>query len=150
MRVLIQRVIKASVAINKTIKSQINEGLLILVGIEDADSNIDIEWLCQKIINLRIFNDENGIMNRSVTECNYEILVVSQFTLFASTKKGNRPSYINAAKSDISKPMYEKFCSHLIDKLGKSVQTGEFGADMNIELINNGPVTIWIDSKNKE
>lgn len=150
MRVLIQRVIKASVAINKTIKSQINEGLLILVGIEDADSYIDIEWLCQKIINLRIFNDENGIMNRSVTECNYEILVVSQFTLFASTKKGNRPSYINAAKSDISKPMYEKFCSHLSDKLGKSVQTGEFGADMNIELINNGPVTIWIDSKNKE
>jgi len=150
MRTLIQRVSEASVKINNYIKSSINEGLLIFVGIENADSNEDIEWLCKKIINLRIFPDENGVMNRSIVETGGEILAVSQFTLHASTKKGNRPSYIYAAKPDIAIPLYEEFCATLEAHLGKEVQTGEFGADMKVSLINDGPVTIWIDSKVKE
>lgn len=150
MRILIQRVSEASVTINKQLKSQINSGLLILVGIENADNEEDIDFMCKKTINLRIFDDENGVMNKSVLETDGEILVVSQFTLHASTKKGNRPSYIYAAKPDIAIPMYEKFCAKLSELLGKPVQTGEFGADMQVTLINNGPVTIWIDSKNRE
>lgn len=150
MRVLIQRVTRASVTINNSLKSSIKEGLLILVGIEDSDNQEDIEWLCNKIVNMRIFDDANRVMNLSASDINAEILVVSQFTLHASTKKGNRPSYIKAAKPDISIPLYEKFCSALSDKLGRQVQTGEFGADMQVELMNDGPVTIWIDSKTKE
>lgn len=150
MRVLIQRTSHASVTIEGRCKSAIEKGLLILVGIEDADSSEDIEWLCKKICNLRIFDDENGIMNRSVLEIGGEILVVSQFTLHASTKKGNRPSYIHAAKPDIAIPLYEEFCKKLSDALGKKVATGEFGADMKVALLNDGPVTIWMDTKNKE
>lgn len=150
MRVLIQRTSHASVTIEGRCKSAIEKGLLILVGIEDADSSEDIEWLCKKICNLRIFDDENGIMNRSVLEIGGEILVVSQFTLHASTKKGNRPSYIHAAKPDIAIPLYEEFCKKLSDTLGKEVATGEFGADMKVALLNDGPVTIWMDTKNKE
>lgn len=150
MRILIQRVSKASVTINGSIKSAINQGLLILVGIENSDSKDDIEWLCNKAVNLRIFDDKEGVMNLSIKDINGEILVVSQFTLHASTKKGNRPSYIYAAKAEIAVPLYEEFCAVLGNKLGKSVQTGEFGADMKVELINDGPVTIWIDSKVKE
>lgn len=150
MRVLIQRVKKATVTINNTVKSEINRGLLVFVGIENADNEEDIEWLGQKIVNLRIFNDEKGIMNKSITDCGYEILIVSQFTLHASTKKGNRPSYIHAAKPDISLPLYDRFCANLSNKLGKPAKTGEFGAEMEVSLINDGPVTIWIDSKNKQ
>lgn len=150
MRVLIQRVNKASVTIDNNIKSQIGQGLLIFVGIEEADGNDDIEWLSNKIINLRIFDDDNGVMNKSVIETNAGILIVSQFTLHASTKKGNRPSYIKAAKPDIAIPLYKQFCQAIEAKTGKQVQTGEFGADMKVELINDGPVTIWIDSKVKE
>lgn len=150
MRVLIQRVKKATVTINNTVKSEINRGLLVFVGIENADNEEDIEWLGQKIVNLRIFNDEKGIMNESIKDCGYEILIVSQFTLHASTKKGNRPSYIHAAKPDISLPLYDRFCANLSNKLGKPAKTGEFGAEMEVSLINDGPVTIWIDSKNKE
>jgi D-tyrosyl-tRNA(Tyr) deacylase len=150
MRILIQRASKASVTINNNIKSGINQGLLIFIGIENADNKEDIEWLCNKIVNLRIFNDNNGVMNLSALDTNAEILVVSQFTLHASTKKGNRPSYIYAAKPEIAIPLYEEFCLTLGNKLGKPVQTGEFGADMKVELINDGPVTIWIDSKVKE
>lgn len=150
MRVLIQRVTKASVTINHDIKSQIGNGLLILVGIEEADTIDDIEWLCNKISNLRVFNDEAGVMNKSALDVDAEILVVSQFTLHASTKKGNRPSYIKAAKPDIAIPLYKQFCSTLGDIIQKPVETGEFGADMQVELINDGPVTIWIDSKVKE
>ena len=150
MRVVIQRVSEASVTIDQKVKSSINTGLLVLLGIEDADSDEDIKWLCQKIVNLRIFPDENGVMNKSVLECGGEILVVSQFTLHASTKKGNRPSYIKASKPDFAIPMYEKFVKQLESDLGKTVQTGEFGADMKVALINDGPVTIIIDSKNKE
>lgn len=150
MRVLIQRVKKATVTINNTVKSKINRGLLVFVGIENADNEEDIEWLGQKIVNLRIFNDEKGIMNESIKDCGYEILIVSQFTLHASTKKGNRPSYIHAAKPDISLPLYDRFCANLSNKLGKPAKTGEFGAEMEVSLINDGPVTIWIDSKNKE
>ena len=147
MRLLIQRVSKAAVHIHGSEKSAIKQGLLLFVGIEDADNEEDIDFLCKKTVNLRIFDDENGVMNRSVLETGGEILVVSQFTLHASTKKGNRPSYIRAAKPDVSIPMYEKFCATLSESLGKSVKTGEFGADMQVELINDGPVTIWIDSK---
>lgn len=150
MRILIQRVEKASVTINERIKSSISKGLLILIGIENDDNEEDIEWLANKTVNLRIFDDENGVMNKSILDVDAEILIVSQFTLHASTKKGNRPSYIKAAKPDISIPLYEEFCRIVSIKLGKSVHTGEFGADMKVKLVNDGPVTIWIDSKNKE
>lgn len=150
MKTVIQRVQYASVTIEGTIRSQIGSGLLVLIGIEDRDTSKDIEWLTKKIANLRIFNDENGVMNRSVVEENGEIMVVSQFTLHASTKKGNRPSYIHASKPDIAIPMYESFCAEMGLQLGKEVATGEFGADMKIELLNDGPVTILIDSQNKE
>ncbi|MDR1090871.1 MAG: D-tyrosyl-tRNA(Tyr) deacylase [Prevotella sp.] len=150
MRILVQRVTKASVTIDDNIKSKIGKGILIFVGIEEADNKEDIEWLANKIVNLRIFDDENGVMNKPAIETNAAMLVVSQFTLHASTKKGNRPSYIKAAKPGISIPLYEEFCNVLSSKMGKPVQTGEFGADMKVELINDGPVTIWIDSKVKE
>jgi len=150
MKVVIQRVSQASVSIDKSIKSMINRGLLVLVGIEDADTVDDIDFLCRKIVNLRIFDDESGVMNLSVKETNGEILCVSQFTLHASTKKGNRPSYIKASKSDFAIPMYNLFCKTLEEQLEKSVETGIFGADMKVSLINDGPVTIIIDSKNKE
>ena len=150
MRAVIQRVSKASVTINNKTHSQINDGLLVLLGIEDADTEEDIEWLSGKIINLRIFNDENGVMNVSVKDSNGDILVVSQFTLHASTKKGNRPSYIKASKPEFAIPVYEKFVQQLNLELGKEVYTGIFGADMKVELCNDGPVTIVIDTKNKE
>ena len=150
MRLLIQRVSEASVTIDSQIKSSIAKGLLLLVGIEETDTQEDIDFLCKKTVNLRIFDDENGVMNKSVLETGGEILVVSQFTLHASTKKGNRPSYIKAAKPEVSIPLYEQFCQALSEMLGKPIQTGEFGADMQVELINDGPVTIWIDSKVKE
>lgn len=150
MRALIQRVSQASVTIDNKVKSEIGYGLLVLVGIEDADTEEDIEWLTAKIANLRIFDDENGVMNISAIDSNAQALVVSQFTLHASTKKGNRPSYIKASKPNIAIPLYELFCKALSDKIGQNVQTGEFGADMKVQLINDGPVTIWIDSKNKE
>ena len=150
MRVLIQRTKHASVTIEGRCKSAIKQGLLVLVGIEDSDGKEDIEWLCKKIVNLRIFDDENGVMNRSVLDIDGEILVVSQFTLHASTKKGNRPSYIRASKPEIAIPLYEAFCKELSLSLGKEVGTGEFGADMKVELLNDGPVTIWVDTKNKE
>ena len=150
MRVVIQRVISASVSIDGTCKSEIGRGLLILLGIEDADTDDDISWLCGKIIRLRIFNDAKGIMNLSVADIQGNVLVVSQFTLHASTRKGNRPSYIKAAKPEIAIPKYEKFIQQLTSELGKTIATGEFGADMQIGLINDGPVTITIDSKNKE
>lgn len=150
MRVVIQRTKRASVTIDENMKSEIGLGMLVLVGIEDRDSQEDIEWLTNKIINLRIFDDEDGVMNKSVKDVDGDILIVSQFTLHASTKKGNRPSYIKAAKPDVSIPMYEQFCSQIKDALGKEIGTGEFGADMKVELINDGPVTIIIDSQNKE
>lgn len=150
MRTLIQRVQHASVTIDGQLKSKIGKGLLVLVGIEDRDTQEDIEWLCRKITNLRIFDDENGVMNRSIIEIEGEILVVSQFTLHASTKKGNRPSYIHASKPEVAIPMYEAFCDEMGLQLGKAVETGTFGADMKVELLNDGPVTIWIDSQNKE
>jgi D-tyrosyl-tRNA(Tyr) deacylase len=150
MRTLIQRVQHASVTIDGKIKSQIGNGMLVLVGIEDRDTQEDIEWLTKKIANLRIFDDENGVMNRSVIDVKGEVMVVSQFTLHASTKKGNRPSYIHASKPDIAIPMYEAFCTEMELQIGKEVQTGTFGADMKVELLNDGPVTIWIDSQNKE
>lgn len=150
MRVVIQRTTHASVTINDQQKSAIGKGMLILVGIEESDGTEDIDWLCRKIVNLRIFDDENGVMNRSILETKGDILVVSQFTLHASTKKGNRPSYIRAARPEISVPLYEQFCSALGLALGKPVETGEFGADMKVELLNDGPVTICIDTKNKE
>lgn len=150
MRVLIQRVTHASVTIEGKIKSKIGNGLLVLVGIEDRDTDEDIEWLTGKITNIRIFDDENGVMNKSVLDIQGEVLVVSQFTLQALTKKGNRPSYIRASKADFAVPMYEKFCLSMEKQLGKEIGTGEFGADMKVELLNNGPVTIWIDSQNRE
>lgn len=150
MKTVIQRVLESSVTINGKIKSSIEKGLLILLGIEDADTDEDIKWLCQKIVNLRIFPDENGVMNKSILESDGDILVVSQFTLHASTKKGNRPSYIKASKPEFAIPMYEKFVKQLENDLGKTVRTGEFGADMKVALINDGPVTIIMDSKNKE
>lgn len=150
MRTLIQRVQHASVTIDGQVKSQIGKGLLVLVGIEDRDTQEDIEWLCKKVANLRIFDDENGVMNRSVVETEGEVMVVSQFTLHASTKKGNRPSYIHASKPDIAIPMYEAFCAEMGLQIGKEVRTGTFGADMKVALVNDGPVTIWIDSQNKE
>ena len=150
MRTVIQRVSHASVTINGTVKSAIEKGLLVLVGIEDADTEEDIQWLCKKIVGLRVFDDENGVMNKNIVDAGGDILVISQFTLFASTKKGNRPSYIRAAKPDISIPLYEQFCEELSIALGKPVGTGEFGADMKVELLNDGPVTICMDTKNKE
>ena len=150
MRTVIQRVKHASVTIDGKVKSEIGSGLLVLLGIEDRDTEEDVVWLTKKVVNLRIFDDENGVMNRSVLESNGDILVVSQFTLHASTKKGNRPSYIKASNPDFAIPMYEKFVKQLENDLGKTVQTGEFGADMKVDLINDGPVTIIIDSKNKE
>ena len=150
MRAVIQRVSKASITIDNEIYSQIKNGLLVLVSIEDADTAEDSEWLSGKIVNLRVFNDDNGVMNVSVKESNGDILVVSQFTLHASTKKGNRPSYIKASKPEFAIPMYEKFVQQLGNDLGKTVSTGVFGADMKVELLNDGPVTIVIDTKSKE
>ena len=150
MRVVIQRVTKASVAVDAAITGQINHGLLVLLGIEDEDTDEDIEWLSNKIVNMRIFNDEKGVMNKSVLEVDGGILLVSQFTLHASTKKGNRPSYMKASKSEFAIPMYEKMIVQLQSLLSNSIQTGIFGADMKVELLNDGPVTILLDSKNKE
>lgn len=150
MKAVIQRVSQASVTIDGKKVSEISKGLLVLVGIEDADSQEDITWLSSKIINLRIFGDENDVMNLSVKDIDGDILVVSQFTLQASTKKGNRPSYIRASKPDVAIPLYEKFVSQMENDLGKKIQTGEFGADMKVLLLNDGPVTIIIDTKNKE
>jgi D-tyrosyl-tRNA(Tyr) deacylase len=150
MRAVIQRVTHASVTIEGTVKSSIKTGLLVLVGIEDADTPEDIEWLSGKIVNLRIFNDEAGVMNLSVKEVDGGILLVSQFTLHAATKKGNRPSYIRASKPDIAIPLYEKMIARLGADLGRPVGTGEFGADMKVELLNDGPVTIIIDTKSRE
>ena len=150
MRIIIQRVRNASVTIAEQLHSAIGQGMMILVGIEDVDGDEDIAFLTKKVVNMRIFDDADGVMNRSVLDTDGEILVVSQFTLHASTKKGNRPSYIRSAKPDISIPLYEKFCTELSLALGKQVKTGVFGADMQCALINDGPVTIFMDSKNKE
>ena len=150
MRVLIQRVSEASVLINGDENRSIGDGLLVFLGIEDADKKEDIEYLTRKIVNLRVFDDEHGVMNRSIIETGGEILLISQFTLHASTKKGNRPSYIKAAKPDIAIPLYVEFIKQMVHTLGKAITPGEFGADMKVSLINDGPVTIWIDSKNKE
>ncbi|PZV78600.1 D-tyrosyl-tRNA(Tyr) deacylase [Algoriphagus aquaeductus] len=149
MIAVIQRVSESSVKIDGKIKAQIGLGLMILLGIEDADGPEDIDWLSKKIVNLRIFPDENEVMNRSLLDVNGEILLISQFTLHASTKKGNRPSYIKAAKPDVAIPLYEKMIVALETELGKSIGTGEFGADMKVSLINDGPVTIVMDTKNK-
>lgn len=150
MRVLIQRVLQASVTIDGKEHSSIGPGMLVLAGIEEADNDEDIEWLVQKITGLRIFNDSNGVMNIAIGEAGGEILAVSQFTLHASTKKGNRPSYIKAAKPDVAIPLYDKFVQRLSNATAGKVKTGVFGADMKVALVNDGPVTIWIDSKNKE
>ncbi len=150
MRVVIQRVSEASVTIDQKIKSKIKAGLLILLGIEPDDQEEDILWLVKKISNLRIFPDEKGVMNKSIVDKSFEMLVISQFTLFASTKKGNRPSYIRAARPDVAIPLYEKFVQELQQTSQLKVGTGTFGADMKVALINDGPVTICIDSKNKE
>ncbi len=150
MKAVIQRVSQASVQIEGAVKSTINKGLLVLVGIEEADNKEDIDWLTNKIINLRIFNDDSGIMNVSLLDCQGEILVVSQFTLHASTKKGNRPSYIKAARPESAIPLYKQFVTALTDLLGRPVPTGEFGADMQVSLINDGPVTIIIDTKQRD
>lgn len=150
MRAIIQRITKASVTINGEVFSQIGKGLLVFLGIEDADNQEDIKWLSSRIVNLRIFNDENEVMNLSVKDAGGDILVVSQFTLHASTKKGNRPGYTKASKPDIAIPLYEKMVGQLSNELGKRISTGEFGADMKVELLNDGPVTIAIDTKNRE
>ncbi|MFT3826884.1 MAG: D-aminoacyl-tRNA deacylase [Chitinophagaceae bacterium] len=150
MRAIVQRVTHAGVTIDNNLRSSIGKGLLVLVGIEDADTPEDIAWLSSKIVNLRIFNDANGVMNVSVKEDEGDILLVSQFTLHASTKKGNRPSYLKASKPDIAIPLYEKMIAQLQADLGKNIYTGEFGADMKVALLNDGPVTIIIDTKNKE
>ncbi len=149
MIAVIQRVSESSVKIDGNITGQIGQGLMVLLGIEESDGKEDIEWLSKKIINLRIFADENGVMNKSFLETNGDILLISQFTLHASTKKGNRPSYIKAAKPDIAIPLYERFIEALESELGKPIQTGEFGADMKVSLVNDGPVTIIIDSRNR-
>lgn len=149
MIVVIQRVSESSVRIDGKVKGEIGVGLMVLLGIEDADTQEDIEWLSKKLVNLRVFPDENGVMNKSILEAGGDILLISQFTLHASTKKGNRPSYIKAAKPDFAIPMYEKFILATEKELGKSIQTGEFGADMKVALVNDGPVTIIIDSKNR-
>ncbi|MEO8108377.1 MAG: D-aminoacyl-tRNA deacylase [Ginsengibacter sp.] len=150
MRILIQRVTKASVTVERKVSGAIENGLLVFAGIEDADTMEDIKWLSNKIVNLRIFDDENKVPNISVKDMNGEILLVSQFTLHANTKKGNRPSYIKAAKQGIATPLYEKLIAQLEIDLSKNIATGIFGADMKVELVNDGPVTIWIDSKNRE
>lgn len=150
VRTVVQRVSSASVAIDGVTKSSIGTGLLALVAVEEADTNEDIDWLSGKLVRLRIFDDEQGVMNRSVQETGGEILVVSQFTLFASTKKGNRPSYIRSARPDVAIPLYEKFVARLSGELGKAIQTGEFGADMQVALVNDGPVTILFDTKARE
>lgn len=150
MKVVIQRVSQASVTIEGTLKSSIGSGVLVLLGIEEVDAQEDIEWLSSKIINLRIFNDAEGVMNVSVKDSGGDILLISQFTLHASTKKGNRPSYIRAAKPEVAIPLYETMILQLEKDLGKEIQTGEFGADMKVSLLNDGPVTIIIDSKNRE
>ncbi|WP_308277982.1 D-aminoacyl-tRNA deacylase [Prevotella sp.] len=150
MRTVIQRVQHASVTINGSIKSSIGNGFLLLLGIEATDTSEDVDWLVKKVSALRVFDDENGVMNRSIIDVQGEALVVSQFTLYASYKKGNRPSWFRAASHDISVPLYEEFCSKLSVALGKEVGTGEFGADMKVELLNDGPVTICMDTKNKE
>ncbi len=150
MRIVIQRVSHASVTIEGEVKSAIRQGYLILLGIEESDTSEDVDWLVRKGIGLRVFDDENHVMNRSIIDINGEILVISQFTLFASYKKGNRPSWLRAAKHEISVPLYEEFCKKLSDALGKPVGTGEFGADMKVDLLNDGPVTIMMDTHNKE
>lgn len=150
MRAVIQRVSQASVSINGQIKGAIQAGLLVLLGVEEMDTDEDMEWLTGKVVRLRIFNDEQGLMNRSVQEAQGDILVISQFTLFASTKKGNRPSFSRAARPEVAIPIYEAFVRKLSEVLGKPVQTGEFGADMKVSLVNDGPVTIIIDTKTKE
>lgn len=150
MRIVIQRVSEASVSIKNTMRSAIQQGFLILLGIGEDDSEDDIEWLVKKVVNLRVFDDEQGVMNKSILDVNGNILVVSQFTLMASYKKGNRPSYIRAAGHEISIPLYQQFCERLSAQLGKEVGTGEFGADMQVKLVNDGPVTICMDTKNKE
>jgi len=150
MRIVIQRVKEASVTVDYKIVSKIEKGLLLLLGVENADSMEDIEWLCKKVLDLRIFNDEHGVMNKSVREIDGDIIVVSQFTLHASTKKGNRPSYLKAAKPNVAAPLYEAFVEQLKTTFGKEIGTGIFGADMKVALLNDGPVTIWIDSKQKE
>ena len=150
MRLLIQRVREASVTIEGEVRSQIGQGLLVLVGIEEADSDEDIEWLAGKLLRLRIFDDEQGVMNLDVQQVGGELLIVSQFTLFASTRKGNRPSYIRSAGEAISRPLYERFVRRVEELAGRAVGTGEFGADMQVALVNDGPVTIWIDSRNRE
>jgi D-tyrosyl-tRNA(Tyr) deacylase len=150
MRAVIQRVSQASVTIGGAIKGAIQTGLVVLLGIEDADTAEDIEWLCGKLVRLRVFDDEQGVMNRSVQEIQGDILVISQFTLFASTKKGNRPSYSRASRGEIAIPLYEAFLRKLSEELGKPVESGEFGADMKVSLVNDGPVTVVIDTKAKE
>jgi D-aminoacyl-tRNA deacylase len=150
MRTVIQRVTHSSVTIDGKVKATIGKGLLVLIGIEEADDEDDIQWLAKKIAGLRIFDDEKGVMNKSVVEIEGEILVISQFTLWASYKKGNRPSYLRAGRHEVTVPIYERFCQELSLTLGRKVKTGEFGADMKVELLNDGPVTICMDTKNKE
>jgi D-tyrosyl-tRNA(Tyr) deacylase len=150
LRVVLQRVSRASVTVNDKTVSAIESGLLVLLGITEEDSLDDIQWLANKIVNLRVFNDESGVMNKSILDNGRDVIVVSQFTLFASTKKGNRPSYIKAAKPAVAIPIYESFVSEMEQRLGKKVGTGIFGADMKVNLLNDGPVTIIIDSKNRE
>jgi D-tyrosyl-tRNA(Tyr) deacylase len=150
MRAVLQRVTHASVTINGERSSSIGQGYLVLLGCENADTEEDIQWLSKKICNLRVFDDENGVMNKSILDVGGEILVVSQFTLWASYKKGNRPSYLRAGSHEITFPLYERFCTVLSENLGKQVATGEFGAEMKVELLNDGPVTICMDTKNKE
>ena len=150
MKTVIQRVRHAGVTIDGTLKASIRNGFLVLLGVADNDTPEDADWLVKKVAQLRVFDDENGVMNRSIMDVDGEILVISQFTLLASYKKGNRPSYIHAAKHDISIPLYEYFCTKLSDEIGKKVATGEFGADMKVELLNDGPVTICMDTHNKE
>lgn len=150
MRTVIQRVQHASVTIDGTVKSSIGKGYLLLLGVEESDTSEDVDWLVRKVAALRVFDDDNGVMNRSIFDVQGEALVVSQFTLYASYKKGNRPSWFRAASHEISIPLYEEFCSKLSEALGKPVGTGEFGADMKVELLNDGPVTICMDTKNKE
>lgn len=150
MRAVIQRVKKAKVSIGGQVKASIGEGFLVLLGVCEEDSQEDVEWLVKKVVNLRVFDDDNGVMNRSIMDVGGEALVVSQFTLFASYKKGNRPSWLRAARHEISVPLYESFCARLSEEMGKPCGTGEFGANMQVELINNGPVTICMDTKNKE
>lgn len=150
MRTVIQRVQHASVTIDGTVKSSIGKGYLLLLGVEESDTSEDVDWLVRKVAALHVFDDDNGVMNRSILDVQGEALVVSQFTLYASYKKGNRPSWFRAASHEISVPLYEEFCSKLSEALGKPVGTGEFGADMKVELLNDGPVTICMDTKNKE